>query len=249
MKNLFNKILSPIGLEIHGKNYITKLKAESNSKNPFEVQREYFKQKSINVQTIFDLGANTGITIKKYLNYFPNAKIHAFEPTIEIEDELKNNFSNNKNIILNFKAVSDKNASVIFYKNKINDTNSIFPSVKIGASSDNACINEYSYHVETITLDEYCLNNNINEIDILKMDIQGAELLALKGAEKLLKNKKIKLIFTELYFKEQYKNQALFHDIYSFLITFGYKLQDFYNPYFVDNLIAWCDVIFTHDEK
>lgn len=77
------------------------------------------------------------------------------------------------------------------------------------------------------------------------MDIQGAELMALKGSIELLKNKKIKLIYTELYFKEQYKNQPLFNDVYSFLKLYDYKLQDFYNPYYIDNHIAWCDVIFT----
>lgn len=245
MKQFINNILSKFGLELHGKNYISKLKSESVSKNPFNFQKEFFQIKGVSPEIIFDLGANTGITINKYLNLFPKAILHAFEPTIELKEILENNFSLNKNVKLNYKAVSDKNGISIFYKNKVNDTNSLLPSAIIGASSDDACKNLYSYEVETITLDKYCSDNDIKCIDILKMDIQGAELHALKGATDLLKNKKIKLIYTELYFKEQYKNQPLFNEIYSFLKSYDFNLQDFYNPYYVDNELAWCDIIFT----
>ena len=43
---------------------------------------------------------------------------------------------------------------------------------------------EKSIDVEIITLDDFCLKNNINHIDILKIDVQGAELDVLKGGGK-----------------------------------------------------------------
>lgn len=248
MKKYINKILSNFNLELHGKNYISKLKSESAGKNPFNFQKEFYEDKKIKPKIIFDVGANVGITVNYYLKIFPDAQIHAFEPTIELKQQLIDTFKNKHNVIIRFEAISDKNDKAIFYKNKVNDTNSLLPSATIGAISDEACRNIGTYEVKTITIDTYCQENNINQIDILKMDIQGAELFALYGAQEMLKNKKIKLIFTELYFKPQYKNQPLFNEVYNFLISNNYSLQDIYNPYFVNNHIAWCDAIFTTND-
>ena len=48
--------------------------------------------------------------------------------------------------------------------------------------------------VETTTIDNICFKNNINEIDVLKIDTEGSELNVLKGASKMLKNTKIILV-------------------------------------------------------
>ena len=98
--------------------------------------------------------------------------------------------------------------------------------------------------VNTETIDSFCSIHKIDKIDILKMDIQGAELLALKGAIKLLEEKKIGLIYTETYFRRQYNNQPLFHEISKFLADYGYYIQDIYSPIYGKGSIAWCDAIF-----
>ena len=48
--------------------------------------------------------------------------------------------------------------------------------------------------METTTIDNICFKNNINEIDVLKIDTEGSELNVLKGASKMLKNTKIILV-------------------------------------------------------
>lgn len=60
-------------------------------------------------------------------------------------------------------------------------------------------------------------------IDILKMDIQGGELLALKGAQSLLEASRIRLLALEVEFKPLYKDQPLFWDICAYLYRFGYS--------------------------
>ena len=117
-------------------------------------------------------------------------------------------------------------------------------SSKIGLSSDEQVKTIGQTNVTTETIDEFCNDHKIECIDILKMDIQGAELLALKGATKLLADKKIRLIYTEAYFRRQYNNQPLFHEISAFLAQYGYYLQDIYSPIYGNGKIAWCDAIF-----
>ena len=53
-------------------------------------------------------------------------------------------------------------------------------------------------NVKTQTLDNFCLEYNIQNIDLLKLDTEGNEFDILKGAEKLLSLNKIKVIYTEI---------------------------------------------------
>ena len=50
--------------------------------------------------------------------------------------------------------------------------------------------------VQTQSIDNFCLKNNINCIDLLKLDTEGNEFNVLKGAEKFLSENKIKVIYT-----------------------------------------------------
>ena len=61
------------------------------------------------------------------------------------------------------------------------------------------------------------------------MDIQGAELLALRGASDLLDRRKIRLIYTEVLFCEQYECQAWFCDLWAHLRSKGYELYGLYD--------------------
>jgi len=75
-----------------------------------------------------------------------------------------------------------------------------------------------------ITLDEYSSQNSI-EFDILKLDVQGAELAILQGGKYQLENN-CKAVITEVEFVELYKEQPLFNDIDCFLKQRGFTLFD-----------------------
>lgn len=240
-KETMNKILRRFGVELHGLGFIQSLKKSDFQENAFDIQQKLM----LNVpKVIFDIGANRGDTAIKYSNLFPTAKVYAFEPFAETFIKLKDNVKDYPNInIYNF-AIAEKIGETIFYSNKNEDTNSILSSSKIGLSSDEQVKTIGQAIVNTETIDSFCLNHKIEKIEILKMDIQGAELLALTGAINLLEEKKIGLIYTETYFRRQYNNQPLFHEISKFLGDYGYYIQDIYSPIYGNGSIAWCDAIF-----
>lgn len=128
--------------------------------------------------------------------------------------------------------------------NRSVDTNSLLTSIKLGATSDKSCETLDTIDIPLTTVDEFCKENNIHEIDILKIDVQGAELKVLEGSKNMLANKKIKLIYTESYFTQQYLNQPLFHEISMLLYENGFTLQDIYDPYYSKRHILWSDAIF-----
>jgi hypothetical protein len=81
------------------------------------------------------------------------------------------------------------------------------------------------------------------------MDIQGAELNALKGARKLLSQKNITMIVTEVEFKELYKNQPLYEDLAVYLRDYGYVLVGLYDFHYVEGILSWADAIFLLEEN
>jgi hypothetical protein len=76
--------------------------------------------------------------------------------------------------------------------------------------------------VESITLQSWAQRQGISKIDIIWMDLQGAELRALKGMGHLVRS--VKLIFTEVEYKQIYVDQPLAGEVQTFLRKNGLRL-------------------------
>jgi len=240
-KNAINRICRKFGFEVHGTGYIQSVQKSSFKEDAFEKQAALLSSPA---KIIFDVGANFGDTVLQYHNLFPGAAIYAFEPFPSTYEAMVQKTKHIDKLHPNLCALSDHAGKSVFYVNKNVDTNSLLPSQNMGLSSDAQVQQQGIIDVKLVTIDSFCLENNIGEIDILKLDIQGGELDALKGAARLLGQKKIKLIYAESYFRPQYVNQPLLYDIAKYLQQYNYQLQDIYNPIYGKGNIVWCDVIF-----
>jgi hypothetical protein len=98
--------------------------------------------------------------------------------------------------------------------------------------------------VNTTTVDAFCLESGIPNIDISKMDAQGAEYSILEGARHMLANQKISLIYTEFILGPTYKGQRKLHGYLSFLDSYGYNLLNFFNPVSRHNQLIQIDAVF-----
>jgi hypothetical protein len=63
--------------------------------------------------------------------------------------------------------------------------------------------------------------------------------------EKLLSHKKVKYLYVEAEFIEMYKGEKLFSEIETLMRSHGYFIMDLYNLNYVNNHLAWCDVLFS----
>lgn len=139
------------------------------------------------VKTIFDLGFNSGFNAIAYGKLLTNLqKIYAFEVIYdECKDEFIESFFNDKLEIIK-SAVGERKDKIKFYINKTNinasltDLSLSFPDKNITPDTHKVI------EVQTITIDDYCKENNVSP-DLIKMDIEGAELLALKGGIETIK--------------------------------------------------------------
>jgi FkbM family methyltransferase len=241
MKKQINSILRAFGVELHGIGYLEKLRNSSVHKNEWDKQKELLKGTA---RVIFDVGANRGDTTAEYVSLFPTAMIHAFEPYPEACESFRIKHSHNRQVALHQCALSNRVGSAHLNINRSIDTNSLLKSSEIGLNSDRHCETLGTLEVPTETLDSFCIRQGIDEIDILKMDVQGSELDVLKGAEEYLRADRIKLIYTELFFASQYVDQPLFDTIFGFLRQYGFVLQDIYDPFYSSTQLVWCDAIF-----
>ena len=78
--------------------------------------------------------------------------------------------------------------------------------------------------VEVLTLDSFCESQSIDQIDFLKLDLEGHELAALQGAKSLLERGKIKHIQFE-YGPDHVFARIQLRDLFDFLMPYGFRFH------------------------
>jgi len=167
---------------------------------------------------IIHIGANLMQERGQYLNFGLNNTIW-----VEANTNIYNNIKKltNENVF-NY-AISDVDGKI--YELYITNNNSLSSSI--------LKLNKHKMHYPTIfetgsikieskRMDSLIIENKINILNynFLNIDIQGAELLAIKGFGDLLNN--IKYIYTEVYTNYLYENCALIGEIDEYLKAFGF---------------------------
>jgi FkbM family methyltransferase len=137
----------------------------------------------------FDIGANIGYFSLFAANHSPSAKIISFEPANEIFQKLSENISIN-----NIKNITTVNAAV----GEINEEKDLFLSApdNMGMSSFRKPEN-YSgkqEKVNVVAIDDWFKTSGLTKIDLIKLDIEGSELAALKGMRSVLEEQRPVLI-------------------------------------------------------
>lgn len=185
---------------------------------------------------IFDVGSCEGEDSIRYHNLFPKAHIFAFEPLPSNQGLILQHIKQYKanNITLVKEALSDSIGEAEFYVSSgrpegttVNDSwdygnksSSLLPPDKTTEVHSWLKFKD-KVAVQTNTIEAFCESKSIGEIDYIHMDIQGAELVALKGAREYLK--KIKSIWLEVENTPLYKNQPLKKDIEAFMLAQGFR--------------------------
>lgn len=137
----------------------------------------------------FDVGANIGSLCLPVLKNKKNIQYYGFEASPMVFPFLQKNLESNR--IENFTLINslvhkDTDQSMKFFQSKWYGKSSLAPT--------------YSHEfvlVNSIRLDQYCLEKGINKIDWLKVDVEGFELFVFEGIANMLQSKKIKNILFE----------------------------------------------------
>ena len=145
---------------------------------------------------LMDIGANVGKWANQSVSLLPIMEIHLFEPVTKIFHELMKNMSGlikNGNIYLNNMAVGDEEKLKKFYYYEDCSTWSTFYRRPVVEKEHNLAP-PIIFPVPVNTLDRYCNHMNISRISFMKIDVEGAELEVLNGANKLFCEDRIDFI-------------------------------------------------------
>jgi len=247
IKKLVKKAINKLGFDLKRYN-------SSNKQVNFD---DLLKDKISKNPIIFDVGGNKGQSIEKYLKIFDKPIIHSFEPIKNEFDYMNKKFKNNKNIFLNNFALGDKTE-----EKKFNVTaktgNSSFNKINLGTDWLNVKSKRYNtteegyvtsvQKVNVIKLDDYCKDNNISLIDLVKIDTQGYEDKVLKGSLNSIKQNKIKAIVTEIMFDNVYDKYFSFSDIEKFIVPYNFRMVgiDLSNNNLFSGLAFFSDVYYLN---
>ena len=176
---------------------------------------------------IFDIGSRDCEQSIEFYKTFPNAKIYAFECNPNTLDLCEKNIIPYQDRITLIKgAVCDYDGFIKFYPINKEKTITTWEDGNQGASS--LFKSNGKYTVETYIQDEITTNchrldtimnkYSIPRVDIIWMDLQGAELLALKGLGSMLST--VEYINTEACHKEIYTGQVMYEELNNFLTNF-----------------------------
>jgi FkbM family methyltransferase len=205
---------------------------------------------------IFDVGAHHGESVEYIKKLFPLASIYSFEPDPDSFDVLSANAI--ERVTYFNLALSDMDGTASFYRNKISHTNSLLKvnlqskdSIAIARSTAEGN-SEYleglnnEVMVPTARLDTILSQSGIDKIDLLKIDVQGAECQVLAGAPDTLRRTKV--VVLEISFFDYYEGQTSFLDVEKILAPAGFQLFSISeisnNP--MNGRTDWAEVVYLN---
>ena len=194
---------------------------------------EIIQKSKVNCKfTILEIGAlpieDSKEPFYHLLEYFPSSEIIGFEIQKELCDKMNSKAS--KGIKYYPHALGEKDEKKTLYNTEHPMCASLYkPNEKLIRLYNNL---NYAYlknetKIETTALDTFVDKYNIRDIDLIKIDIQGAELDVFKGGKKILQN--VLKIICEVEFVSIYKNQPLFGDVCNFLNNYDLMFNKFLN--------------------
>jgi FkbM family methyltransferase len=205
---------------------------------PSAPEREFLRLfRSDESLVICDIGACEGEDSVRYARRFPLARVLAFEPLPANQAVVRANFARYgvPNAELVPVALADRVGEATFHVssgrpadlfagedwNYGNKSSSLLAPAQSGPMHGWIEFKE-SITVPTTTLDTFCQTHGIDRIDFIQMDVQGAELLVLRGAAAMLP--RITALWLEVSTREHYRGQPLDRDLRKFMRAHGFAL-------------------------
>jgi FkbM family methyltransferase len=197
-RNISSKLFQPFFEKLHllslaGMNY-----GNGDFLNSGELNTLKYIKKKLNGSgslKLFDVGANIGNYSIELANCFADAQIHSFEPSQKTFEHLVRTTSGISSIKPNNIGFGDSETTLrLFSEREGSRLASVYHRNMdhLGISLSN--IEE----IKLSTIDNYCAANNIGRINLLKLDVEGNELNALKGAQNMLDQGNIDFIQFEM---------------------------------------------------
>lgn len=177
---------------------------------------------------ILEIGTNDGEDSEQFINCFEKIQLYCFEPDPRAINRFKTRMKKYSNYKLYEIAISNNNGEIDFHLSGGNnpgmpwygdwDKSSSIKNPKYHLLQHKWCIFDKLIKVKTKKLDDWAIENDIDYIDFIWVDVQGAEREMIEGAIEILK--KTRYLYTEFDDVELYEGQPNLNDILKMLPDF-----------------------------
>jgi FkbM family methyltransferase len=216
------------GLQAICQSYTDRYEGNNNmtpSANGEEALLEWLGARS---SVVFDVGANLGEWSKRLLSVNSKVHCHLFEPNPYCTSALENHFkSNARQVFLNYIALSNVSGEADLHSvDSSCQLSSLFFQDTAGLSRAGA---RTQRRVQTTTLDRYCAERKLDQIDFLKIDAEGSEIAVLEGARELLRRQSIRYAQLEYHATWIYSRSYL-RDLFTLAQEVDYSVYKLISP-------------------
>jgi FkbM family methyltransferase len=178
------------------------------------------------LKTVVDIGANKGQFALAALA-FTDANVFSFEPLNVALIKFHKVFTGRSNVkVFNF-AIGSKQEQKIIHLSGSDDSSSLLEISEKQEELFPGTAEVGTLIVEVAPLDRFIGLEQLDRPAMLKLDVQGSELDALKGSSSLFIN--FDYIYCECSFLELYVGQALASQVIQYLADYQFRLTGFYN--------------------
>jgi FkbM family methyltransferase len=202
-----------------------------------------FKDCGFEPEAVFDVGSSHTAWSWHISSVFPETALHLFEPLFDYKPHYQEDwtrfFMERPNVRLHKIALGNIDGSTPLGSDEagysastlVSESSKHFPEL---------------FHVPIRRLDSYVAEFGLPKAQVLKVDVQGAELAVLEGAGSLLND--VRLIQMETWLRRSYDGKTpLLHEITEYLGGRGFSLIDFGDVYYTElhEMLA-LDAFFAH---
>lgn len=202
------------------------------------LRNEGFKPK-----TVLDIGAWHGHWSKSFMSIFPYSNLFLFEANPVNEEYLKKtNLKYFKKLLWRYSGVEKDFFTLPEQMAHFNTGSSLYIENTSVYNEKTTVIKK----LKTDTLDNVIKQNNISDINFIKIDVQGSELDIFEGAQKMFKNNFIEFILIELSLREYNKGTPDFFQYLNYMEKKGFYPFDIFEIHEWENRVFQFDVLFVN---
>ena len=200
-------------------------------KNKKKISNYFLEENKGKIQTLIDVGAHHGESIKFFKKNFSIDQIYAFEPNIDNFKILKEKVKDVKNVKFFNTAVGNKKGLINFTNHYDSESSTV---VKINQKSNyfrkkNFYLNFFNERKNRIkntqvkidSLENLINIDELNFIDLIKIDTEGYDFNVIKGLGNLIS--KVRFIYFEHHFHDMLLKDYKFNDVDTFLKSKNFK--------------------------
>lgn len=219
MRRFFKQAINILGLDIRLNSNIRKHEGITWEAKQAAMWNPFLSH--LNIRTVIDVGANTGQFANLIHRQCPDAQIISFEPLDSCQPELSAVLDGIPGSRIVKKAAGEHAGKGEINESEFSPCSSLLAGTEFLGEDYDSATRTSTKEIEIVPLDDELRNADLQEDILVKFDVQGFEIPAIRGGHELLS--KARIVVCEIcFFRKLYEGQPLFHDLYKELRSHGF---------------------------